>query len=366
MRTRTVFVSVLAIALFAWFLSHANIAGVWAQVRRARIDLLVAGFLAVVATYVIRAWRWQYLLQPIGPTRFRTAFRTTVIGFAALGVLPARAGDVLRPYLLARQEGLMVSATFATIVMERVLDLIAVIALLALYVWGMADAASMPPALLRGIEVSSAVAGIGAIGLMGVMWVLATHPERVGGLVFAAARVLPHAVADRLAGLARTFSGGFAAAREPRALVAAMAWSFPLWLAIAAEAWLVTVAFGIQMPFAGTFLLQALLVIGVAVPTPGAIGSYHEAYRIGVTTFFGASEETAVAAAIVTHAVSYFPVVLTGMVFMIQDGLSVGGLKAVLQPYDGAQDRSVIAGGRQTPGVAGPSRDGTKEVPDLP
>ena len=329
MRVRTVLVSLLAIALFAWFLSHANLASVWTQVKRARIDLLVAGFFAVILTYVIRAWRWQYLLHPIGPTRFRTAFRTTVIGFAALGVLPARAGDVLRPYLLARQEGLLVSATLATIVMERVLDLIAVLALLALYVWGIADSAALPPALLRGIEVSSALAGAVAIALMGVMWVLGTHPERIGGSGLGLGRVSPHTVADRLAGLARTFSGGFAAAREPRAMAAAIAWSFPLWLAIAAEAWLVTIAFDIAMPFTGTFLLQALLVIGVAVPTPGAVGSYHEAYRIGVTTFFGAPEDTAVAAAIVTHAISYFPVVLAGIVFMAQDGHSFGRIKAL-------------------------------------
>ena len=187
MRVRTLLVSLLAIALFAWFLSHANLAGVWTQVKRARIDLLFAGFVAVILTYVIRAWRWQYLFHPIGPTRFRTAFRTTVIGFAALGVLPARAGDVLRPYLLARQEGLQVSATLATIVMERVLDLIAVLLLLALYVWGIADPTTLPPALLRGIEVSSALAGVTAIVLMVVMWILATHPERIGGLVFTVA-----------------------------------------------------------------------------------------------------------------------------------------------------------------------------------
>ena len=107
----------------------------------------------------------------------------------------------------------------------------------------------------------------------------------------------------------------------------ALVWSFPLWLAIAAEAWAVTVAFGIDMPFAGTFLLQALLVIGVAVPTPGGVGSYHEAYRFGVTTFFGAPNDRAVAAAIVAHAISFVPVVLLGVVFMAQDGLSVGGLK---------------------------------------
>ena len=326
---RTLVVSLLAAVVFAWFLSHANLAEVWAQVQHARVDLLVASFGAVVLTYVIRAWRWQYLLKPIGPTRFRTAFRTTVIGFAALGVLPARAGDVLRPYLLARQEGLSISATIATILLERVLDLFAVLVLLAVYVWWIADPSVIPDGLLRPIEISSATAAALAVALLAIMWVLATHPERIGGFVLTAGRLLPHRLAHRLSDLARTFSGGFAAARDPRGLAVALAWSFPLWLAIAAEVWLVTIAFGIAMPFAGTFLVQALLVIGVAAPTPGAVGTYHEAYRIGVTTFFGAAEDAAVAAAIVTHAISYFPVILTGALFMIQDGLTFGRLQAL-------------------------------------
>lgn len=319
----------LAVALLGWFLQHADLADVWLQVRDARLDLLIVGFALVVVTYVIRAHRWQYLLRPIGPTRFRTAFRTTVIGAAALGVLPARAGDVLRPYLLARQEGLSTSATFATIVMERVLDLIAMLVLLAVYVWGTADPSRLPASLRHGIEVSAALAGLAAVLLVALTWVMATHPERIGRLVFSAARMLPHAMAERLAGYARTFSTGFAVAREPQALAAALCWSFLLWLVIAGEAWLVAMAFGIYMPFAGSFLLQALLTIGVAVPTPGGVGSYHEAYRIGVTTFFGAANDKAVAAAIVTHAISYVPVVLAGGIFMAQDGLGFGRLPAM-------------------------------------
>src|SRR5687768_4797418 len=114
MRMRSAVVSLLAIALFAWFLSRANLGDVWLQVRRARVDLLVLAVACVGLTYWARALRWQYLLAPLGGARFRTAFRTTVIGFAALALLPARAGDLLRPYLLARQEGLRASATFAT------------------------------------------------------------------------------------------------------------------------------------------------------------------------------------------------------------------------------------------------------------
>ena len=327
MRLRTAFVSILALGLVAWFLRHANIADVWAQVRQARVDLLVLAFVCVMLTYWARAIRWHYLLAPVGHTRFRSVFRTTVIGFAALAILPARVGDVLRPYLLARREGLSTTATFATVVMERVLDLIAVLALLAIYVLGLTGDTHLPERLLRPIEISAAFAAAASAVLLAVMWVLGTHPERIGALAAAAARVLPGRLSGRIGQLASTFSGGFAAAREPRALFLAVLWSFPLWLAIAAEAWAVTVAFGIAMPFAGTFLLQALLVIGVAVPTPGGVGSYHEAYRIGVTTFFGAPNDRAVAAAIVTHAISFVPVVLLGVVFMAQDGLSMSGLK---------------------------------------
>jgi glycosyltransferase 2 family protein len=329
MKIRTLAVSLLAIALFAWFLSRANLADVGAQVRHARPGFLVAAVLLVGLTFWVRAVRWQHLLAPIGPTRFRTAFRTTVIGFAALSLLPARAGDLLRPYLLARREGLPAPATFATIVMERVLDLIAVLILLAVFVWGFADASTLPPALRRPIEMSSLLAGLAALVMMGVMWVLATHPERIGAFVAATTRVLPRRVGTQLGAIARTFSSGFAVAREPRALTLAFVWSIPLWLLLAGELWLVTRAFNIDMPFPGSFLLQALLVIGVAVPTPGAVGSYHEAFRLGVTTFFGTPNDAAVAAAIVVHAIGFMPVVFIGLVFMAQDGLSVRGLQAL-------------------------------------
>jgi uncharacterized protein (TIRG00374 family) len=254
-------------------------------------------------------------------------FRTTVIGFGALGLLPIRVGDVIRPYLLARQEGLSVSSVFATVVMERVLDLVAVLALLALYVWGFTGGSELSPRLLNPIKVSATIAAAAAAVLLAIMWVLATHPERIGGFVAALARVLPGRLSNRVGGLASAFSSGFAATRNARQLLMALVWSFAIWLCIAVQAWAVTIAFGIALPFPGSFLLQSMLVIGVAVPTPGGVGSFHEAYRLGVTTFFGASNDQAVAAAIVTHAISFFPPVLGGIVFMAQDGLSIGRLE---------------------------------------
>ena len=186
--------------------------------------------------------------------------------------------------------------------------------------------------------------GAAALALMVMSWILASHPERIGNIVLALSRVLPKRIAIRLAEIASAFRSGFAVARSPRGLFLSFVWSFPLWLAIAAEAWAVTVALGIEMPFTGAFLLQAMLVVGVAVPTPGGVGSYHEAYRLGVTSFFGAGNDQAVAAAILVHAISFVPVVLAGIIFMAQDGLSVGKLGELgasvdlLYPEDRARD----------------------------
>src|SRR4051812_38299163 len=170
--------------------------------------MLAASVAMVVLTYWARIIRWRHLLAPIGPTRFSTVLRATVIGFAALSLLPARVGDVLRPYLLAKQERLSATATFATVVLERVLDLVAVLALLATFVWVFADPASLPPRLLRPVVVSAVVATSVAAALMVVIWLLASHPERVGRLVLAAGRVLPHRIANRLAEFATLFSSG--------------------------------------------------------------------------------------------------------------------------------------------------------------
>src|SRR5262249_4966239 len=93
--------------------------------------------------------------------------------------------------------------------------------------------------------------------------------------------------------------------------------------------WGVAMAFRLNIPFQGSFLLIALLVIGVAVPTPGAIGGFHEAFRIGATTFFGATDSAAVGAAIVAHLVSVGPSPLLGLLFAAQVGLNLSGMRRI-------------------------------------
>jgi uncharacterized membrane protein YbhN (UPF0104 family) len=135
------------------------------------------------------------------------------------------------------------------------------------------------------------------------MFVLAGDPERLGRTMARLEQILPSALAGLIARVAEKFARGLGAVRRPGRLLVELLWSFPLWLSIALGLWAVAVAFHLAVPFTGSFLLIALLVIGVAVPTPGAIGGFHEAFRL-CATMFGASEDAAVSAAIVAHVLS--------------------------------------------------------------
>ena len=320
----------LAVALLAFFVRNADLTRVWQEVRAARAEMLALAVLVTVAMYFVRAERWQYLLEPLGHTRFWVAFRTTVIGFAATMVLPARAGEVLRPYLLAKREGLPATAAFATIVVERILDLTAVLILLGIYLAGFGeDAARAAPPLYRAIAIGASVMGAASLVIIVMMFVMAGHPERLHALVLRIERIVPERIARVIAGFARTFADGLAIVRRPRRLVLALGWSLVLWVLIAAYAWIVARSFGISFPFPGSFLLSAMLVVGVAVPTPGGVGGVHEAFRLGVTSFFGADNDAAVGAAIVMHAISTLAVTLAGVWFATRDGLTIGNLKTI-------------------------------------
>jgi uncharacterized protein (TIRG00374 family) len=324
-RARTILVCLLTFGLLAFFLRNADMAGVWAETRRAN-----AGFLALAAvvtglTYVLRALRWQYLLAPIGHTRFSTAFRATVIGFAASFLLPARAGEVIRPYLLARREGLSATAAFATIIVERLLDLITVLLLFGFFVALLdASGATGDPSALARVKLGGQLAAAAAIAGLAILLALARHPDRIGRWALQVERILPARLARAVARFVESFAQGLGVMRQPGRLLVSLAWSFPIWLSIAAGIWLTSLAFHITFPFAGSFLVTMLLVVGVAMPTPGAIGGFHAAYQIAVQTFFNAPDDRAVGGAIVLHALSFVPVTILGIVFMAQEGLTLG------------------------------------------
>ena len=132
---RTVLVLALVVALLALFLHNVDLWAVAGEIIHAQPEWLALSLASMFLNLVLRAWRWQYLLEPLGSASFRNAFRATAVGFAASSVLPARAGEFIRPYFLARHERMSATGAFATIILERLLDTLTVLVLLAAYVF---------------------------------------------------------------------------------------------------------------------------------------------------------------------------------------------------------------------------------------
>jgi uncharacterized membrane protein YbhN (UPF0104 family) len=326
---RTIVVLAIALALVVLFLSNVNLWGVLAAIARARPEWLALSLLTTFANLAIRALRWKYLLEPLGPTTFASAFRATAVGFAASAVLPARAGEVIRPYFLARQaprdqQGRMTATgAFATIILERLLDIVTVLALLASFVFVFGkDLAGVNPtgfALVSGPGRAALVSS----SCQGSCWraIRTAGPRHDAARAGAAVDAGGHDRENR-----REVRPRPGATRRPgvpgRAGVVAAAW-----LCIALGIWSMAMAFSLAIPFTGSFLMIALLTLGVAVPTPGAVGGFHEAFRVGATAFYGAPDEAAVGAAIVLHLFSIGPSLLLGLLFAAREGLNIGTMQ---------------------------------------
>jgi uncharacterized protein (TIRG00374 family) len=330
---RPLVVILLTVGLLWWFLRSLDFAEVWRSIKSARPGLIGAAILVTLVTYLFRALRWQQLLRPLGRTRFRQSFRMTVIGFAANFMLPGRVGEVLRPYLLARSEGFNAAATFATIIVERVLDLASVMSLFAWFLLfsGM-DVG-------RELTIAGAVSALLALVFLVLLAIGAGHPERLGRLSERLTRPLPARTAAAIGRFVRTFVEGLAVLRHPAPLVISFALSVGLWMSISAAIWFTSQAFDLTFSFTGSFLVVTFLMVGVSLPTPAGLGGFQWAYLGAVTGFFNAPRDTAGACALVLHAVSVVPVCLLGLVYMAQDGLTLAGLRRMKSTAEEAEGR---------------------------
>ncbi|HKW03343.1 MAG TPA: lysylphosphatidylglycerol synthase transmembrane domain-containing protein [Vicinamibacterales bacterium] len=321
----------LTLGLLWWFFHNLNFHEVWRAIESAHLGLVGAAVLVTLVTYVVRALRWQALLKPIGNATFRNTFRTTVMGFTATFLLPGRIGEVLRPYLLARAEGFNTASALATVIIERVMDLASV---LLLFGWLLLTAGMD---VGREVELAGAASAVLAVVAVGILVAGAGHPERLGRWAGGLVKVLPVRARDAVQRFVHTFAEGLAVMRRPAPLIVAFVLSVLLWLSIGLGIWLTSRAFDLTFSFVGSFLVVMFLVVGVSLPTPGGVGGFHKMYQFAVTTFFGAAAEAAAACAIVLHAVSFVPISIMGLIFMAQDGLTLGGLRKMKSTAEAAE-----------------------------
>src|SRR5580693_5805585 len=196
---RTIVVLTLALALLALFLHNVDLRGVVGEIIHARPDWLALSLATMFVNLAIRARRWQYLLEPLGATSFGNAFRATAVGFAASSVLPARAGEVIRPYFLARHERMSATGAFATIILERLLDLVTVLVLLAAFVFVFGQGvATGNPTLFAAVKWAGALATVISLAALVVLFLLAGNPEGLASAIRRFERTRPSALAGRI------------------------------------------------------------------------------------------------------------------------------------------------------------------------
>lgn len=267
----------------------------------------------VVATacFPIRAARWRWLLhddagRPIG---WGPAWHAVALGFAANNLLPLRAGEVVRGWAASRLGGVRLTASLSSIVVERVLDGLTLVALLtlALFLPGLPHGATM-----WGMPVSRIATLAGAV--FGAAFVaallLVLHPMPAERLV---ARLAPPRFADRVIGLLEGLRHGLSALASPGRLAGAVAWSIALWLVNAASFAIAFRAFALPVPFSGALLLQGVLAFGIAIPTaPGYVGVFELVIR-AVLQLYGVAPDRGVSYAIAYHVTTFLPITLLGI-----------------------------------------------------
>ncbi|MBN8509039.1 MAG: flippase-like domain-containing protein [Burkholderiales bacterium] len=310
---RVVLGTVIAVALLALVLWGLDLQALGRTLAQARPEPLVAAVAVTVLAYWLRAWRWQALLAPVLRVPVAELHRATLVGFAASLAVP-RSGEFLRPWLVARRHPVAASAGFATIVVERVVDLNCVLAMLALYLFVLPrPAMEIHGRWLDALGTAGLAAALVAVLLLATLWGLHAYGDALGRRLAGVGRRLPAWLAERAGGVARAFTEGLAVLRAPLRQHALLALQSALmWAATIAAYHFVHRALGIDLPPQVTLLLTAFLVVGEAIPTPGLIGGFHAFYVLVLVEIYGVDRQSATAAAIAAHALTNLPVLVGG------------------------------------------------------
>jgi uncharacterized protein (TIRG00374 family) len=306
-----------------------------AAFRSAHPGYLLAVVAITVVTYLGRAWRWGYLLAPLARVPLGELFASTVVGFMTGLVIP-RAGEVVRPYLIARRRDIPTSAAFASIILERLVDLLTVLLLLGLYLFVLpAPAAQRPGGLVDVLKAGAGLVALASCGVGLVLWAFHRHADRASAIVDRLLAPLPARIGAALSRAFRAFGSGLGVfGSSPGHLLAIFGQSVVVWLTIALGIHCNNRAFGLELPFHASFLIVAFLTVGVAVPTPGMVGGFHESYLLALTQVFGVERGRAAAVGIACHALTNLPVLLGGAYFLGRFGLTLGGVVRITSDVD--------------------------------
>jgi uncharacterized protein (TIRG00374 family) len=302
---------------------------VWQTLQEANYAWVIPGVLIYFVGVWARTWRWHYMLRSLKAIPLRRLFPEVVIGYMGNNVYPARAGEVIRAYALRRKEGVAMSGSLATIVVERVFD--GLVMLLFIVV-------SLPlapmPVWLRRVLILASPLFLGALALFlalaasprrvqaAISWLIQRMSALLGRLPAISGRSLPASLSESGEGIAARFLAGLRFLRSGREVGLVFATSLLIWLVETVTYWCIMQGFSFRVPFYALLLMNGVANLASIIPSsPGYVGTF-DAPGIRILEGFGVSGATAAGYTLALHAALWLPITFLGFYTMWRESIS--------------------------------------------
>ncbi len=313
---------VLISVIFIWLaLRGLRLDQFWGAVQSANYWWLLPGIAVYFVAVWARAWRWHYLLKPIKELPTRTIFPITTIGYMGNNIYPARAGEVLRAVILKRKEGVSVSASLATIVVERIFDGVVMLGFVFVNLPELARLTTNSGFVgnIQQVAVLGTAVFLGALAIFLLAAMFPAVTVRAGGWFID--RLLPARIRPRVTALMHRFLDGLASLRSPLNILMVFITSVVIWLLETGKYWFVMHAFNFSVSFFALMLMNGIVNLATTIPSaPGYIGTF-DAPGIAVLTAYGVQQATAAGYTLVLHVALWLPITLLGAYFLTREGV---------------------------------------------
>jgi len=319
----------LGLALVYWFAKDLDGRAVLETFGRANWWLLALATGLTMSTYLIRAVRWRALLDPVIPNvGISPLLGATSLGFSAV-FIAGRTGEIVRPVALSSKEHIRPSASFATILVERIFDMVTAIAFFAVplvfFTAPNADEATIA-------RVRWAGATLAFVAIASVVGLVILYRHRVGAVAFLNRVLEPFGrrIRKAVTSIVGHFAESLSILHDRRELVVVSAWSVLLWFVCAVVNSLTFSAFGLRLSVLGAIFVMGFGLIGSLVPTPGgAAGAFHMATAVGLM-MLGVGENDAKSITIVLHLIVFGSALPLGIFYVLRGGYSLSRLRAAV------------------------------------
>jgi glycosyltransferase 2 family protein len=330
-KLKSLLVLAVGLALAYWFAARLDWAQVGAYWRQANVWMLVLGGVLINLTMLVRGLRWQAFLAPIARVRLRDAVAATSVGFGCIFVF-GRAGEVARPLVLSLRTHLRPTATVATILIERIYDMVTVVVLFAVNLLFI----KLPEDNLASSGWAGRQQQIGGLMLLGVglgvglLVLLRLRAAQVLRIVERLFGWLPGKVLTAVLNLVRHLADGLSVLLNLRELALTLIYTALVWLLVCLATWLTLGAFGLSYSAGEVIFVLGFGLVGSLVPTPRKVIPPAAAAAAGGMTFLGVEQNLAGAVALALHLVSFGAPFVLGLYYVARDGIGFGRLRELI------------------------------------